>query len=356
MRRAGRRTAAGRVTGGVSAPSRTGSTPLPTTDRVTVAVTGPTGTFGTALVPLLAEDARVDGVIGVSRHPDSGSGLDRRVEYRRGDVRDPATLAPALRGADVVVHLAYDVTGTTNPGTVHTTNENGVRSAFRAAVDAGARRFVHASSLAAYGFGADHPVAVPESHPLGVDDRFFYARDKARSEQVLAEESAGHPDVEVHVVRPCVVVGPDLVGAKLPGPLAVLGGWLGTAARTYARLGLPLAVPAFPLQLVHQDDVGRALQRCALGDGPPGPYNIAGDGTVTVAELTRELGARVVELPAAVAELPSRAVMSLPLPNPLQWVAATTHPSIMDTTRAKEELGWRPRFTSLGAWRDTVGR
>jgi nucleoside-diphosphate-sugar epimerase len=330
--------------------------PSDDTSRVTVAVTGATGTFATGLVPLLVDDARVDGVVGVSRHPDSGSGVDRRAEHRRGDVRDPDSLTTAFRGADVVVHLAYDITGTTNPGSVHTVNAEGARDAFRAAVAAGARRFVYASSLAAYGFSDRNPIGIPESHPLGVDDPFFYARDKARSEQLLAEESAHHPEVEVHVVRPSGVVGPDLEGAKLPlpGPLAALGRRLVAAATTYARLGLPLAVPAFPLQLVHHDDVGAALLRCALGDGPPGPYNIAGDGVVTLAELARELGARVLELPAEVAEVPSRAAMTLPLPPPLQWVAATTYPAIMDTTRAKEELGWRPRFTGLGAWRDTV--
>ncbi|MEJ2890418.1 NAD-dependent epimerase/dehydratase family protein [Actinomycetospora aeridis] len=323
---------------------------------MTVAVTGATGTFGSSLVPLLHDDTRVDGVVGVSRHPDSGTGLDDRVEFRRGDVGDPGSLATTFRGADVVVHLAYDVSGTTNPGATRTVNEDGVRNAFRAAVDAGARRFVYASSLAAYGFSADHPPHIPESHPLAVDDPFFYARDKARSEQLLAAESADHLDVEVHVLRPCGVVGPALAGAKLPlpGPLAALGRGLLAGARQYARLGLPLAVPAFPLQLVHQDDVGHALARCALGEGPAGPYNIAGDGSVTLADLVRELGATVLELPAEVAEIPSRAAMALPLPQPAQWVAATTHPAIMDTTRAKEELGWRPRFTGTGAWRDTV--
>lgn len=335
-------------------PATTG--PSPRTGDLTVAVTGATGTFGSSLLPLLTGDARVADVVGVSRHPDSGPGLHGRAEYRRGDVADPASLPPAFRGADVVVHLAYDITGATNPGATETVNAEGVRSAFRAAVDAGARRFVYASSLAAYGFSPDHPPHIPESHRLAVDDAFFYARDKARSEQLLAAESADHPEIEVHVLRPCGVVGPELAGAKLPlpGPLAALGRGLLAAARQYARLGLPLAVPAFPLQLVHQDDVGHALARCTLGEGPAGPYNIAGDGTVTLADLVRELGASVLELPAEVAEVPSRAAMTLPLPLPMQWVAATSYPAVMDTTRAKEELGWRPRFTGIGAWRDTI--
>jgi nucleoside-diphosphate-sugar epimerase len=344
----------------INATPSAGTAAAPGVDHPTVAVTGATGTFASGLVPLLADDPRVAGVVGVARHRDGGTGLDRRAEYRHGDVRDADSLTAAFHGADVVVHLAYDITGTTNPGAVHTVNEEGVRSAFRAAVAAGARRFVYASSLAAYGFSPRHPIGIPESHPLGVDDRFFYAREKARSERVLAEESAHHPDVEVHVIRPCGVVGPHLAGAKLPlpGPLAALGRGLLTAARSYARLGLPLAVPAFPLQLVHHDDVGAALQRCALGDGPAGAYNVAGDEPVTLAQLARDLGARVLELPEEAAEVPSRAVtaLPLPLPLPLQWIAATTYPLIMDTTRAKEELGWRPRFTGLGAWRETVRR
>jgi nucleoside-diphosphate-sugar epimerase len=70
-----------------------------------------------------------------------------------------------------------------------------------------------------------------------------------------------------------------------------------------------------------------------------------------------ELGLVPLPLPAGPAQLAARAVAALPfLPPAAQWVEAASHPVIIDTTRAREELGWSPRFTALEALRDTVRR
>src|ERR1700712_2898408 len=85
----------------------------PKTKGLTVAVTGPTGTLGFGLMPLLEADDRVARVIGVARRPfDPATHGWSKMTYRQGDVRDPEVLASAFEGADVVVHLAFLVTGT----------------------------------------------------------------------------------------------------------------------------------------------------------------------------------------------------------------------------------------------------
>src|SRR3954464_15003359 len=79
---------------------------------LTVAVTGPTGTFGHGLVPLLEADARIGRVIGIARSPfDPAEQGWSKMTYRRGDVRDEAALREAFKGADVVVHLAFLIAG-----------------------------------------------------------------------------------------------------------------------------------------------------------------------------------------------------------------------------------------------------
>ena len=101
--------------------------------------------------------------------------------------------------------------------------------------------------------------------------------------------------------------------------------------------------------------MGQALLRCVVAAGPPGAYNIAADGIVTAADIARELGMLPLPLPAGPAQVTARAVAALPfLPPVAQWVEAASHPAIMDTTRAKRELGWAPRFTALEALRDTL--
>src|SRR5438874_2495531 len=81
-------------------------------ELLTVAVTGPTGTFGFGLMPLLESEPQVGRVVGIARRPfDPGEHGWSKMEYRRGDVRDPEALRQAFEGADAVVHLAFIVTG-----------------------------------------------------------------------------------------------------------------------------------------------------------------------------------------------------------------------------------------------------
>jgi nucleoside-diphosphate-sugar epimerase len=323
-----------------------------------VAVTGPTGTFGAGLVPLLQDDDRIEKVIGIARRQfDPAARGWTKMEYRQGDVRDPDALREAFVGADVVVHLAFLITGQAPRETVRAINVDGTLNVFRAAAAAGARRFVYASSVAAYGFHEDNPVGMTEEWPVRPADRLFYSQEKAELEHLLETEAAGAPDLAVYLLRPHVVVGPNVVGGKdlLPGPLAPLGRRLFRHPRRLP-VPVPMVVPEFPLQFVHEDDVGQALLLCVLGAGPPGAYNIAGDGVLTAADVAREMGALAVPFPAGPAQAGARLFAHLPfLPPVAEWVEAVSHPAIMDTTKAKEQLGWRPRYTGLEALRATLG-
>jgi len=326
---------------------------------LTVAVTGPTGTFGAGLVPLLQDDDRIERVIGIARRPfDPAERGWTKMEYRQGDVRDPDALGEAFRDADVVVHLAFLITGNASRRTTREINVDGTLNVFRAAAAVGARRFVHASSVAAYGWHSDNPDLLDEDWPVRPAARLFYGQEKAELEALLQFEAQRHPDLALYLLRPTIVLGPDAVGAKdvLPGLLAPLGRRLFSRPRRLP-VPVPLLVPEHPLQFVHQEDVGRALQLCVLGAGPPGAYNIAGDGVLTAGDVAREFGALPIRLPAWPAQAAARAMSRLPfLPPAAEWVEAAGRPSIMDTTRAREQLGWHPRYTGLQALRDTLGR
>jgi nucleoside-diphosphate-sugar epimerase len=320
-----------------------------------VAVTGPTGTFGFGLVPLLEKDDRVAKVVGVARRPfDPTEHGWTKMDYRQGDVRDQAALEEAFAGADVVVHLAFLIVGGSRELT-RAINVQGTLNTFRAAAAAGVRRFVYASSVAAYGFHADNPDPITEDWPPRPAGRLFYAQEKAEIEEALATEAELHPDVEMYLLRPHIVLGPHAVGGKVAVPAAVEGlgrGLLGAVGRLPVRV--PVLVPDLPVQFVHEDDVGDALHRCVVGEGPPGAYNIAGDGVLRMPEVVRELGFAAVPLPTRAANRVARAVAQLPLPSMAQWVEAASHSPVMDTTKARTELGWTPRYTGLQALQDTA--
>lgn len=324
---------------------------------LTVAVTGPTGTFGAGLLPLLESDDRVGAVVGVARRPyDPAAAGYRKMTYRRGDVRDPEALRAAFAGADVVVHLAFLITGGASREAIRDINVDGTVAAFRAAAEAGVHRFVYASSVAAYGFHPDTPNGITEDWPVRAADHLFYAQEKAELEALLAAEAAAHPEVELYLLRPPIVGGPHAVGGKLPVPEPVgrfLGGLLSAIGRSPVALPAPSA--EIQLQLVHEQDVGQALLLCAVGAGPAGAYNIAGDGVVTGSEVLRELGLRPIPLPTGLVQRAARAVAGLPFAPPaLEWAEALSQFVIMDTTKARVELGWEPQFTALQTLRETL--
>ena len=322
---------------------------------LTVAVTGPTGTFGLALMRLLQKDPQVDRVIGIARRPfDPAPRGWTKMEYRRGDVRDADALRTAFDGADVVVHLAFLILGGGREKT-RSINIDGTLNAFRMAAAVGAKRFVYASSVAAYGFHRGNPVGMTEDWATRPAERLFYAQEKAELEHLLQQEAETHPQTGLYLLRPPIVLGPDAVGAKvtIPAQLAPLLRGVGGMLRRLP--GLPALVPDLPFQVIHQDDVAEALRLCVLGAAAPGAYNIAADDVITGVDVARELGLRAVPVPGGPVAAVARAVAKLPyLPSGAQWVEAMSHPAIMDTTKAKTELGWTPRHSAIESLRSTL--
>ena len=328
--------------------------------RLQVAVTGPTGTFGSGLIPLLQESPRVTRIIGIARRPfDPAAHGWSKMRYRQGDVRDPDALREAFASCDVVVHLAFMITGNADARTIRAINVDGTLNVFRAARDAGAKRFVYASSVAAYGFHTDNPVGMTEDWPVRPAARLFYAREKAEIEHLLGEEAEREKRPALYLVRPPIVLGPNAMGAKgtIPAPVAGAGRWL-LAALARLPVPVPIFAPAVPVQLIHERDVGQALLRCVFAAGPPGAYNIAADDVLTGADIVRELGLAPLPVPSALVQGAARVAGALPklpfTPPAADWVEAASHPAIMDTTKAKEALGWEPEYTAIEALRATL--
>lgn len=325
-----------------------------------VAVTGPTGTFGHGLIPLLQADDRIERIVGVARRPfDPASEGWSKMEYQQGDVREPETLARAFAGADVVVHLAFLITGNASRETIRDINVQGTLNTFQAAAQAGVKRFVYASSVAAYGFHRDNPVGMDEDWPARPASRLFYAQEKAELEHLLIEQDRAHPELDLYMLRPPIVLGPHAMGAKSVVPDSLSGAGR-TARGMLDRIPLRVPVPApdVPMQLIHEADVGQALLLCTVAAGPPGVYNIAGDGTVSARDVVREMGMLPVPVPGRLVMTGARALSRLPFPPftppALEWVEAISHPAIMETAKARTELGWKPRYSALDALRATI--
>jgi UDP-glucose 4-epimerase len=314
---------------------------------LTVAITGPTGEIGLPLLDELAADERFGEVLGMARRPfDPGPEGRGKVVYRRGDILDRGSLAALFDGADVAVHLAFAIFGSREQ--TRRVNLEGSRNVFEAAVAAGVKRLVYASSVAAYGFLPDNPQPLTEEVPVRGSEGFYYSAQKAELEATLSEIVAAS-EVDAYVLRPCVVAGPRATmlieqvvrSARLGDPLPALRRGLGR---------LPLVRPilpdaGIPIQLVHHDDVAQALAAAIAGAGPPGAYNLAGRGEVGVGEIAAAIGWRSVRVPSPAVGVGAGFAKRLSFVSPqLEWAAAFATPVLMDAGKARRELGWDPRF------------
>jgi nucleoside-diphosphate-sugar epimerase len=313
---------------------------------VTVAVTGPTGDIGAATVTALEHDPAVARIVGMARRPfDPAEAGWTKTVCRRGDITDREAVDALVADADVVVHLAYLILGSRKE-TAHV-NLQGTRNVFQATVAAERpRRLVYTSSVAAYGYHAENPVPLTEDVPPHGSPEHYYSEQKAACEAALADITGGS-SLTVFVLRPCIVAGPrakTLADAmpwnQLPAPLRAL-------ATVVPVLKPVVPDPGFPLQLVHHDDVAAAIALAATTPAAPGAYNIAGDGEVTISDVAKALGGRPVPVPAAAASAASAAVSRLPVHlSVLEWIHVARTSVVMDTTKAKTELGWQPTYSS----------
>jgi len=207
---------------------------------------------------------------------------------------------------------------------------------------------VHMSSVGAYSPKRDDD-PVDETWPTEGVPTSPYSRHKSAAERLLDGHERSHPDRVVTRMRPGIVgqrsAGSALLRYALPGLLPA---------------GLLGHIPVLPLDrrltipVVHADDVADAFVRVLEGR-VPGPFNLAADPPVTTADIAEVLGARAVHVPAAAL----RVALSLAWHARLEqvdpgWLDLGFSVPLMDTSRARRELGWAPRVDAVTVLAETV--
>jgi nucleoside-diphosphate-sugar epimerase len=313
---------------------------------LTVAVTGPTGDIGISAIKALECAPGVGRIIGMARRPfDPAAHAWTRTEYLQGDVLDRDAVDALVGEADVVIHLAFIIMGSREES-AHV-NLEGTRNVFAATVAAARpRRLVYTSSVAAYGYHIDNPMPITEDVPPRGSTEHYYSEQKAACETALADITRGS-QLEVYVLRPCIVAGPKAPALAEAMPWNQLPGPVKRVTQALPLLKPPFPDPGTPLQLVHHDDVAAAIALAATTSAPAGAYNIAGDGVLSMSDVANALGARPVRVPRAAMSAASEVIARLPfVPSALEWLHASRTSVVMDTAKAKSQLGWTPRHTA----------
>jgi UDP-glucose 4-epimerase len=301
-----------------------------------VLITGATGNVGTSVLEALTDEPAVEEIIGLSRRPPERA--FPRTTFVSADVtRDDLT--ERLSGVDAVVHLAWLIQPGRDEELTHRVNVTGSERVFSAAVRAGVRTIVYASSVGAYSPGPKDRL-VDESWPTEGIASSFYARHKAAVERMLDRLEREQPELRVVRMRPGLIFKAQAateIRRLFAGPLL---------PRTLLHPALIPVVPDVPrlrFQAVHSRDVGEAYRAALLSDAP-GAFNLAADPPLGPPELAELLHARRVPVPARALRAGAALSYALRLqPTEPGWLDMALAVPLMDSARARSELGWQPQ-------------
>jgi UDP-glucose 4-epimerase len=309
---------------------------------------GASGNVGTSLLRVLAEEPRIETVVGVARRRPRL--VLPKTEWVAADVVD-SDLAAVFDGADAVVHLAWLIQPGRDREQLRRVNVDGSTRVFDAVATAGVPALVYASSVGAYSPGPKDR-RVDESWPTDGIDTSFYARHKVEVERNLDVFERAHPGVRVVRLRPALIFKREaatgirrlFAGPLLPSPLV--------APR---RLAFVPDIPGLRVQGVHSLDVADAYRRAILSDAR-GAFNVAADPVLDAATLSEAFGVRRLRISRRVARAGMSAAFRLHLqPSEPGWLDMGLAVPLMDTGRARAELGWEPRHSAVAAIAELLG-
>jgi UDP-glucose 4-epimerase len=319
-----------------------------------VAIVGASGNIGTALLSRIASSDDVSEVIGIARRippPTPPYDIARWVSCDVGAQEARAELVKAFAGVDTVVHLAWRLQPSHDEQQLRRTNVHGSAAVVDAAAEAGATQVVYASSFGTYAPGPkDRPV--DESWPATGISTSSYGRHKAAVEAWLDGWELRHPDVILTRMRPGLIF-------QRAAASEIVRYFLGPLVPT--SLLRRIRPPIIPLsdelifQAVHADDAADAYL-LAIRSRLPGAFNIAADPILGPADLAAALRARrVLRVPLGLLRGVAGATWQLRLqPTAPGWIDLAGSSPVVDTTRARTELGWRPRMSATHALNELV--
>lgn len=317
-----------------------------------IVITGASGNVGTALLRRLTADDSDYEIVGISRRRPPSDDLYRSAHWHELDLADPGVeleLLKVFRGAACVVHLAWGFQPTRNRRYLDAVGVNGSAGVLSAAHNAKVPHLLHMSSVGTYAAGR-YGQKVDETFSTAGIPSSAYSRAKSAVEHMLDGYEGHNPDgVGITRMRPGFILQRD-------------------AALGLRRYTLPAYVdprwvrwlPLLPLDrslsvsIVHADDVAdacvKAIERRALG-----PFNLAAEPPVGRDDIAKALRARPIHVPSPLLGLLVAASWRARL-QPLDrgWLDMAFSLPLLDTDRARNVLGWSPRWSSEAALADLV--
>jgi dihydroflavonol-4-reductase len=207
-----------------------------------------------------------------------------------GDLAQPESFAPALKGCDAVMHVAADYRlWIRDPEAMYRANVEGTRDLLRLAREAGVPRVVYTSSVATMNFRTDG-IVVNEDTPVSLADMVgHYKRSKFMAEQQAI--AAAKDGQQVIILNPTTPIGPNDAKPTPTGRIFV--DFLNRNFPAYVDTGL---------NLVDVSEVART-HVAALSTGTPGRRYILGGENLTLKQILDKMSA-ITGIPSPTVEIP----------------------------------------------------
>ena len=298
----------------------------------TYCITGISGYIGKLLSQKLTRDPE-NNVIGIDLvQPD---GLEFIKTYQ-SDIQDPGIVKIFKKEkVDVVVHLAFYTPPEGDAVLAKSVNVNGTQNILDAAGKAAVKRFVLASSSAAYGSHPDNPIPMNEAHPLRPNRYFYYSSHKALQEKLAQDFKKNHPEIQLVILRPCVLIGPHInnpTGDSLKQKILI-----------YIKDKEP------PFQLIYEDDAAEAFY-LAAANKVEGIFNVAADGTLTYPQLANLVDKKILLLPFGMLKVLANIGKWLRLsPVGAKTLNFISNPVIIDPSEFNRCFNFTPRYDTKQA-------
>lgn len=316
-------------------------------------IVGASGNAGTALLRRLRNEPGMDLVGVVRRVPTTAAAPYDAVDWHSCDIgapEAPQRLTELFRGADAVVHLAWQIQPSHDQRQLYRTNVTGSRAVAEAVLRSGVATLVYASSVGVYAAGPKNAY-VTEAYPRTGVRGSSYSRHKALVETMLDRVESDHPTLRVVRLRPGLIFQRDVgteIGRYFAGPL------LPARLLRYGRIPLVPSHPALRVQAVHADDLADAYAR-ALAADVRGAFNVAAGPVLDPSVAAEAFHGREVPVPGfllrGAADLSWRLRLQ---PVDVGWVRLGLKAPLMSCDRIAAELGWRPLTDAVHALRELV--
>ena len=303
-------------------------------------ITGISGYIGQSILRVLKEKKRKFSVRGIDLKPLPDEFSDF-VSFETKDVRSP-DIEGLMKGVDTLIHLAFVLNPPQDREAARSINLDGTRNVLSAAKKNKVKKVIVLTSATVYGAHPDNPLFMTEDQPIRGDlnTGFWYSEDKAVQDRIVQTFAKENPEISVCIARPVIVFGENV--------------------RNYIADGFfkPPVVSIMerniPFQFVYEIDVARAIFMMLEDKNAKGPFNIAGQGVVTLKRSAEIMRKPVIKVPRAL-QYPLFLIMKkiglLDKNTPYAIADFFRYPWVLDTTRAREELGFEPEISSEEAFR-----